>query len=118
MIKKHIFALCAVFFASFFTVALAQPGTSCLEPIPVDNGYKAYVDGPFPRVIWYSAGSYDLPMNVFFLPDASNSQKKPSVVIDFTCEPGVYDDPKLVEVVKSAAEFGYALLVECIYCSA
>ena len=109
MIKKIFSALLFVLFA---TTVMAQPGTSCLDPIPVDNGYKAYVDGPFPRVIWYSAGSFDLPMNVFFLPDVSNSTKKPSVVIDFTCDPGQYDDPKLAEAVNDAAELGYALPFE------
>ena len=103
MIKK----LFSVLFVLLATTAMAQPGSSCLEPIPVNNGYKAYIEGPC--VMWYSAGSFDLPMNVYFLPDAEGSTKAPVVLIDFTCDPGVYSDPKLAKVVSNASELGYAL---------
>ena len=103
MIKK-LFSVLVVLLA---TTAMAQPGSSCLEPIPVNNGYKAYIEGPC--VMWYSAGSFDLPMNVYFLPDAEGSTKAPVVLIDFTCDPGVYSDPKLAKVVSNASELGYEL---------
>ena len=107
---KHLFStLFVVFFA---TSLMAQTGLSCEDPIPVDSNYQANVDGPC--VLWYTAGTYDLPLHVYFLPDAENSTWGPEVEIDFTCEEGVYDDPNIANLVGSVSDLGYTLPIELL----
>ena len=107
MIKKVFFALCALFFA---VSVMAQQGSSCENPIPVDSNYVGYVDGPC--TLWYTASTYDLPLNVHFIPDADDSEWWPDVVIDLTCVPGVYADPKLDSIIKMAEGFDITFPVE------
>ena len=107
---KHFFStLFVVFFA---TSMMAQTGLTCSDPIPVDSNYQAYVEGPCE--LWYTANTYDLPLNVYFLPDAEGSTWGPEVLIDFTCEPGVYDDPNIENLVNSVSGFGYKLPIELL----
>ena len=91
---------------------MAQTGLTCDDPIPVDSNYQAYVDGPCE--LWYTANTYDLPLNVYFLPDAEGSTWGPEVQIDFTCVPGVYDDPNIDNLVNSVSGFGYTLPIELL----
>ena len=107
MIKKNFFALCALVFA---TSMMAQSGQSCSDPIPVDNNYEGVITEP--GEYWFTAWTYDLPLNVHFIPDVDNSDKSPEVMVDFTCDPGVYDDPKLHEVINNVSSFGLDLPVE------
>ena len=107
MIKKLFAALLLVL---FMTTAMAQSGLTCYDPIPVDSTYEAYIDGPCE--LWYTAGTYDLPLKAYFLPDANTGAARPSVYIDFTCEEGVYEDEKLDYVINSAAGLGYSLPLE------
>ena len=107
--KKLFSTLFVVFFA---TSMMAQTGLTCDDPIPVDSNYQAYVDGPCE--LWYTANTYDLPLNVYFLPDAEGSTWGPEVLIDFTCVPGVYDDPNIENLVNSVSGFGYTLPIELL----
>lgn len=107
MIKKYFFALCALVFA---TSVVAQSGKSCSDPIPVDNNYEGVITEP--GEYWFTAWTYDLPLNVHFTPDVDNSTSSPEVLVDFTCDPGVYDDPKLHEVINNVSSFGLELPVE------
>ncbi len=107
MIKKYFFALCAFVFA---TSVVAQSGKSCNDPIPVDNNYEGVITEP--GEYWFTAWTYDLPLNVHFTPDVDNSTSSPEVLVDFTCDPGVYDDPKLHEVINNVSSFGLDLPVE------
>ena len=91
---------------------MAQTGLTCEDPIPVDSNYQAHVDGPCE--IWYTAYTYDLPLNVYFLPDAENSDWGPEVYVDFTCTPGVYDDPNIDNLVSTVSDFGYDLPIELL----
>lgn len=95
MIKKFFSALVVVLFA---TSMMAQTGLTCEDPIPVDENYVATVDGPCTR--WYVANTFDLPLNVYFSPFSDKSTLSPTVEVDFTCEPGVYDDPKLDSLIN------------------
>ena len=105
---KHFFStLLVVFFA---TSMMAQSGLTCEDPIPVNSDYVGRVDGPC--TLWYTAGSYDLPLNVHFIPDADNSTWGPEVSIDFTCTPGVYDDQKLDSLLTMVADFDVSFPVE------
>lgn len=103
--------LLSTLFVLFFAISVvAQTGLTCDDPIPVDSNYVGRVEGPCE--LWYTAYTYDLPLNVYFLPDAENSAYGPDVYVDFTCVPGVYEDPKIEELVTSVADFGYDLPLE------
>ena len=107
MIKKFFSALALVLFA---TAVVAQSGLTCDDPIPVDKNYKGKVEGPCE--LWYTANTYDLPLHVYFSPDSAGSEWSPEVYVDFTCEPGVYDDPKLSNLLLDMAVFGVELPIE------
>ncbi len=113
MIKKLFVAL---LFVLFTTTVKAQSGHTCYDPIPVDSTYEAYISGPCE--LWYTAGTYDLPLKAYFLPDANTGAARPSVYIDFTCEEGVYEDEKLDYVINSAADLGYSLPLEMRFTNA
>ena len=107
MIKKFFPALALVLFA---TSMMAQTGLTCEDPIPVGKDFRGTVEAG--SELWYSAWTYDLPLHVYFSPDVDNSTWGPEVVIDFTCEEGVYDDPKVDSVVNQLSGFGLELPVE------
>lgn len=101
MIKNFLCALVALFIFSAHMVA--QTGLTCDDPIPVNGDYTAVIDGPC--TLWYTAGTYDLPLTVHFAPDNLNSSYSPVIELDLTCTPGVYDDPKVHELVTMAEDF-------------
>ena len=105
--KKHFLALVVVLFA---TSMMAQTGLTCDDPILVGKDFRGSV--PAESELWYTAWSYDLPLHVYFSPEVENSTWGPEVTIDFTCTPGVYDDPKLDSVVNQLSGFGLSLPVE------
>ncbi|MBO5728629.1 MAG: hypothetical protein J6R43_02185 [Paludibacteraceae bacterium] len=109
MIKKLFLALAVVLMA---TTAVAQTtlGESCENPIPVDKNYEGVITEP--GEYWFTAWSYDLPLNVHFTPDNANSVMSPEVYVDFTCTPGVYEDHKLDSVINGITSFGLELPVE------
>ena len=105
--KKIFFALFVVLFA---TSMMAQTGLTCEDAIPVDSTYRGTVDGPCE--LWYTATTYDLPLHVYFSPDNLNSELSPEVMVDLTCVPGVYDDPKLDSLLTMVSDFGVDFPVE------
>ena len=70
----------------------AQDGSSCANPIVLSDGYNAYITGE--RTVWYIANTFDLPMAIDFYPNNPNSAA-PELELDFSCTPGVYEDPVL-----------------------
>ena len=107
--KKLFSTLFVVFFA---TSMMAQTGLTCDDPISVNNDYKATIDGPCE--LWYTADTYDLPLDLRFYPNSSNSTWGPEVEIDFTCVEGVYDDPKLDSLVNMVSDFNITFPIELI----
>ena len=105
--KKLFSTLFVVFFA---TSMMAQTGLTCEDPIPVDENYTGIVTEPCE--LWYVANTYDLPLHVYFSPFADNSTWGPEVQIDFTCTPGVYDDPKVDSLINTIADFDVTFPVE------
>ena len=93
--KKLFSTLFVVFFA---TSLMAQTGLTCEDPIPVDKSYVGTVNAG--DELWYTASTWDLPMHVYFSPDIPDSKRSPEVMIDFTCDPGVYTDHKLDSVLR------------------
>ena len=105
---KHLFStLFVVFFAASM---MAQTGLTCEDPILVGKDFRGTVSAE--SELWYTAWSYDLPLHVYFSPEVENSSWGPEVMVDFTCTPGVYDDPKLDSVVNQLSGFGLSLPVE------
>ncbi len=107
IMKKFFSALFVVLFA---TSMLAQTGLTCNDPIPVDSNYVGRVEGACE--LWYTANTYDLPLKVHFIPDSDNSAWGPEVMVDFTCVPGVYDDPKLDSLINVVEEFDVSFPIE------
>ena len=107
---KHLFStLFVVFFA---TSVMAQTGLTCNDPIPVDSNYRARVEGPCE--LWYTAGTFDLPLNVHFVPDNPESSWGPEVIVDFTCTYGVYDDPKIDSLINMVGAFDVTFPLELL----
>ena len=105
--KKFLSTLFVLLFAF---VVMAQTGLTCDDPIPVDENYRGRVEGPCE--VWYTAYTYDLPLTVYFSPDAADSDWGPEVVVDFTCTPGEYEDPELANVIATVTDLGFELPVE------
>lgn len=69
----------------------AQPGTKCQTAKPLGDNFMETITGPFPKTVWYTARTFDLPLSVYFIP-SSPSDPKPEVEMDFSCTSGVYED--------------------------
>lgn len=69
----------------------ALPGTTCATAKPLGDNFKETITGPFPKTVWYTAWTYDLPLSVFFVPQ-NQTDPKPEVEMDFSCTSGVYED--------------------------
>ena len=109
MIKKLFSALALVLLA---TSMMAQTGLTCEDPIPVDENYVGSVDGPC--TLWYVAYTYDLPLTVHFIPEVDNSDWGPEVEVDLTCTPGIYDDPRIHELVTMVEDFDVTFPIELL----
>ena len=107
MMKKLFSVLLVVVFA---TSVMAQMGLTCNDPIPVNESYTGTVSGPCE--LWYVANTYDLPLHVYFSPFADQSRVSPDVSIDFTCTPGVYEDPKIDSLINLITDFDIEFPVE------
>jgi len=58
---------------------------------------------------YYSAWTFDLPMDVYITSLDPTCSEPPQVWADLTCNPGVYDDPKIQELVQDTAKFGISV---------
>ena len=105
---KHVnFLLVAVLVLASATLFAQEPdGLTCENAIPVDTSYVGNV--PAAGVYYYSASTYDLPMTCYFYPETP-VEKAPKVYVDFTCTPGVYDDPNIVKLLDAGSGWGIAL---------
>lgn len=107
MIKKYFLALCAV----VFSVAIfAQSGLSCADAITLTEDYRATINGPCE--LWYTATTYDLPIHVYFTPRSNTSQQGPKVEVDFTCNPGVYEDKMIDSLVNMVSDFSITFPIQ------
>ena len=58
---------------------------------------------------YYSAWTYDLPMDVYITSLNPNCSEPPQVWADLTCTPGVYDDPNVRDLVRDTAKYGISV---------
>ena len=105
--KKLILTFSLIVWA---TTMMAQLGLTCENPIPVNKDYVGRVEAG--DELWYTAWTYDLPLHVYFSPDGMNSSRSPELMVDFTCDPGVYTDQKLDSVLQIVEMFGIPMPVE------
>jgi hypothetical protein len=99
--KKLFYALLVLFIA---TPIMAQSGLTCEDAIPVDSNYVGTVAkaGQY----WYTAGTYDLPLHVHFIPsNPSSASLPPELMIDLTCIPGEYADKTVDSLINLVDEF-------------
>lgn len=52
---------------------------------------------------YYSAWTYDLPMDVYITSIDASCSEPPQVWADLTCDPGVYDDPNIRDLVNDTS---------------
>lgn len=105
--KRFNFLVVAVLMLASTTLFAQEPdGLTCENAIPVDTSYVGSV--PAAGTYYYSASTYDLPMTCYFYPETP-VEKAPKVYVDFTCTPGVYDDPNIVELLKAGTGWGIGL---------
>lgn len=104
--KTKLFLFVVTLFVSVCLFAQEPDGLSCENAIPVDTSYVGSV--PAPGTFYYSASTYDLPMTCYFYPEHPIEQA-PKIYVDFTCTPGVYDDPNIVKLLDAGSGWGIAL---------
>ena len=105
--KKFIFSFIGFVALSMMCMqsAMAEDvqGSSCLNPIPLTEDFQMTISEP--GSYWFSSWTYDLPLKVRYTPNEDTDEKLLAYV-DFSCTPGVYDDPNLVELTDMASGWG------------
>lgn len=69
----------------------ANPGTTCQTAKPLGDNFHETINGTFPKVVWYKAMTFDLPLTVYFAPQ-NETDPAPEVEMDFSCTSGYYQD--------------------------
>ena len=102
-----------IFAKSLFIVAMMmcflspmmadELGSSCQNPIPLTEDFQITISEP--GSYWFSAWTYDLPLKVRYTPDVVSGTRM-NVFVDFSCTPGVYEDPNLMELTDIASGWG------------
>lgn len=94
-------------------LSAAEPaGSSCDNPIALTEEYDAVINEP--GTYWFSSWTYDLPVKVYYIPDDNTNTQPLKAYVDFTCTPGVYDDPNLVALTDMANGWGYSMPLEFV----
>lgn len=88
-----------------YTCAEAQ--SFCHLAQPVGTHYEDTIESA--GTYYYSAWTYDLPMDVYITSLDPNCSEPPQVWADLTCTPGVYDDPNVQELVRDTAKYGISV---------
>ena len=91
---------------SVLPMAAQALGTSCENPFVITEEFSTTITEP--GSYWFSVTTYDLPLRVRYTPDVPTGEKMMAYV-DFSCTPGVYDDPNLYELTDLASGWGYEM---------
>ncbi len=113
--KKFVlkFSLLVVALCGSVVLKATEPaGSSCDNPIQLTAEYDATITEP--GIYWFSSWTYDLPVKVYYIPTDATVNQPLKAYVDFTCTPGVYDDPNLVELTNLADGWGYAMPLEFV----
>ena len=98
MMKRFLKALCVcagLIIGSCMHVWGAAPGTTCATAIPLGDNYSTNVSGPYPKSVWYTAWTFDLPLTVYFAPE-HETDPAPDVEMDFSCISGYYPNDSIL----------------------
>lgn len=99
---KHL--LLTILAAFFAMTAMAQNnGSTCESAIYVDSTLTQRIEAN--TTYWFTANTWDLPLKVYFYPELEGAAT-PEIYVDFTCQPGVYEDENIRDVVDLAISFG------------
>ena len=104
--KFSIVCVALVMLAILPVKAGVAQGSSCLNPIPITKDFSIQITEP--GSYWFSATTYDLPLQVLYIPDNYTGEKM-TAYVDFTCTTGVYEDPNLNELTDAAEGWGYTM---------
>ena len=99
--KKLFFSILAVL--GTMTAMAQNDGSTCEKAIYVDSTLVQQVEAN--TFYWFTANTHDLPLSVYFFPDTAVDTDL-EIYVDFTCQPGVYEDEKIREIVDLAASIG------------
>lgn len=99
--KHLLFTILAVLFT--MTAMAQNDGSTCEKAIYVDSLMMQSIEAN--TTYWFTANTDDLPLTVYFFPD-EEPEVAPEIYIDFTCEPGVYEDQNIRDIVDLAIDMG------------
>lgn len=99
---KKFFSVILCVTCALTLLAQTPDGLTCETAIPVDKSYQGSIDAP--GVYYYTAWTYDLPLTCYFYPTSEVDSLY--LDIDFTCTPGVYDDPNMAELLDPVFGWG------------
>ncbi len=71
---------------------------------PVGTHYEDTIESA--GTYYYSAWTFDLPMDVYITSLDPTCSEPPQVWADLTCTPGVYDDPNVRDLVQDTVKYG------------
>ena len=74
---------------------------------PVGTHYEDTIESA--GTYYYSAWTFDLPMDVYITSLDPTCSEPPQVWADLTCTPGVYDDPNVRDLVRDTAKYGISV---------
>ena len=104
MLRRIVYILigicaCTYVHAQSFCSQVQEVGTYYTDTLAAGGTY------------YFSAQTYDLPINVSFTSLDSECNQAPQIWADLTCTPGVYNDPNLQELIRDTAKYGLSVPV-------
>lgn len=87
------------------TYAYAQ--SFCNKVQAVGTYYEDTIETP--GTYYFSAMTFDLPMDVSFTSLDPNCSEVPQIWADLTCTPGIYSDPNIQALVKDTVKYGVSV---------
>lgn len=102
MRKKFIYSIIGI-----FTCAYTYAQSFCSQVQPVGTYYEDTIESP--GTYYFSAETFDLPMDVMFTSLDPNCSEAPQLWADLTCTPGYYSDPNIRDLVKDTIKYGISV---------
>ena len=87
--------------------SLASAQSFCHLVTPVGTSYTDTITTP--GTYYYSAQTADLPMDLTFISTDPTCTTPPELWFDLTCNPGVYSDPNIRELIQDTAKYGISV---------
>ena len=100
---KKLFSVFVCVICALTLSAQTPDGLTCETAIPVDSAFTGSI--PVPGTYYFTAWTYDLPLTCYFYPESENINEL-YLDVDFTCTPGVYDDPNIRELLDATLGWG------------